>query len=411
MKYLYNITALMAASILIVGCGGGSSNDKSSADSIAFDTKEKLGESLFFDSNLSLNRKTSCSTCHNPEHGFIDAKFLKETDQSVFIDGAFSVGDDDISLGGRNAPTAAYAMFNPTFGKNAKGVYVGGQFHDGRAATLKVQAMGPPLDQAEMMMKSKADVIDRIEENPDYVVAFKKHYGETVFDDINASYESMGEAIGKFEKTEVFAPFDSKYDRFKLCREEGGRTTKCLQEGSWSLEEQLGMDLFFSEANTNCAACHTLNSKSEAPSKEIFTNFEYENIGTPRNIEAMDARVALGLQDANATFKGLGGTVNDPAHLGKTKVPTLRNIAVTGPYMNNGVFKELKTVLEFYDHMAGLGHHINPETGLAWGNNDHNATINHTLLRATLELTDAKINGLEAFLKTLTDKRYEHLIK
>lgn len=392
------MAATFAASLVLAGCGGGNSTPQE-VNSVKFDSKEKLGESLFFDKNLSLNRKTSCATCHDPEHGFVDARFSKSAvDQSVFIHGAFSVGDDDISLGGRNAPTASYAKFTPAFGQE-KGVYKGGQFHDGRAATLKDQAMGPPLDGAEMMMPDKGSVIDRIEENPDYVDAFKALYSENIFDDIDASYEAIGEAIAKFEKTDEFAPFDSKYDRY------------LKGEYTFTTEEERGYVLFFSNANTNCATCHTLNSASEAAKNELFTNFEYENIGTPRNFEAMDARAALGLQDANATFKGLGGTVNDPAHLGKTKVPTLRNIAVTGPYMNNGVFKDLKTVIEFYDHMAGLGHHTNPETGKAWGDNDNNATMNHVVLRATKALSDAKIEGLEAFLKTLTDKRYEHLIK
>ena len=393
--------SLVITATLFTGCGGGGSTEK---ESIAFDTKEKLGKSLFFDQNLSLTRQTSCATCHDPEHAFIDARFSQSgVDQSVFVNGAFSVGDDDSSLGGRNTPTASYAQFNPTFGKNAKGTYVGGQFHDGRAATLKGQAMGPPLDGAEMMMPNKQSVIERIEENPDYIAAFKSLYGETIFDDINASYEAMGEAIAKFEKTKEFAPFDSKYDRF------------LKGEYTFTKEESLGYALFFSNNNTNCATCHTLNSKSEATTQEMFTNFEYENIGTPRNSVAMDARAALGLQDANATYDGLGGAVkeSDPewkTHLGKTKVPTLRNVAVTGPYMNNGVFAKLRTVLEFYDHMAGLGHHINPETGEAWKNNDHNATINHEVLKSTKALSDTKIIGLEAFLRTLTDKRYEHLL-
>lgn len=391
------IAAALAASILLVGCGGSSNHDD--PKKITFDTKDKLGKSLFFDKNLSLERKTACFTCHDPEHGFIDARFSKGgVDQSVFIHGAFSVGDDDTSLGGRNAPTAAYAQFTPTFGQE-NGVYRGGQFHDGRAATLKDQAMGPPLDGAEMMMPDKASVIERIEENTNYIAAFKEHYGADIFDDIDASYEAMGDAIAKFEKTEEFAPFDSKYDRF------------LKGEYTFTLEEERGYVLFFSNGNTNCATCHTLNSTTEASSNELFTNFEYENIGTPRNVEAMDARAVLGLQDSNATFLGLGGTVNDPAHYGKTKVPTLRNIAVTGPYMNNGVFKELRTVIEFYDHMAGLGHHTNPETGQPWGDNDHNSTINHAVLKATKALSDAKIEGIEAFLKTLTDKRYEHLVK
>ncbi|MEA1983839.1 MAG: cytochrome c peroxidase, partial [Campylobacterota bacterium] len=63
--------------------------------SISFDTKEKLGQALFFDTNLSLTRNTSCATCHDPEHGFVDARFSESgVDQNVFVDGAFSVGDD-----------------------------------------------------------------------------------------------------------------------------------------------------------------------------------------------------------------------------------------------------------------------------------------------------------------------------
>lgn len=391
------IAATVAVGMILVGCGGGSSNTVID-DPLTFDTKEKLGESLFFDANLSLDRKTSCATCHDPEKGFVDARFSEPgKDQTVFIHGAFSVGDDDISLGGRNAPTASYAQFSPTFGEE-NGVYKGGQFHDGRAATLQDQAMRPPLDSAEMMMPDKGSVIDRIEENADYIAAFKALYAEDIFDDVNASYEAMGEAIAKFEKTEEFAPFDSKYDRY------------LRGEYNLTLEEEGGYVLFFSNNNTNCVTCHSLNSESEASENELFTNFEYENIGVPRNIEAMDARAAQGLQDANATFLGLGGTVNDPAHYGKTKVPTLRNIAVTGPYMNNGVFKKLRTAIEFYDHMAGLGHHTNPETNARWGDNDHNATINHDVLTSTKALTDAKIRNLEAFLRTLTDERYEHLL-
>ena len=81
--------------------------------------------------------------------------------------------------------------------------------------------------------------------------------------------------------------------------------------------------------------------------------------------------------------------------------------------MSNGVFKELKTVLEFYDHMSlpATRRPINPETGKVWGETDVEGTINHEFLSDTKELTDKKIADLEAFLKTLTDKRYEHLLK
>jgi cytochrome c peroxidase len=410
MKKLSLISIALSSIFLLSGCG--------SSDSASELSKEELGEMLFSDKNLSLTRNTSCTTCHNPEHAFVDARFSEDgVDQNIFIHGALSVGDDGVSLGGRNAPTASYAQFNPEFHKQDDGSYKGGQFHDGRAATLKIQAMGPPLDGAEMQMSDKSAVVDRLKENEVYVKAFENLYGSDIFDDIDASYEAMAEAIAKFEKTELFAPFDSKYDRYKQCRDEGKRTNECFERDAWTLEEQAGYSLFFSQANTSCATCHTINSSSEAIKNELFTNFEYENIGTPRNIEAMDARTALGLQDANATFRGLGATVentdaNYSAHLGKVKVPTLRNVAVTAPYMSNGVFKKLRTVLEFYDHMGESNnnlHPINPETGEVWGSNDFNSTINHSSL-AQKSMNDVKIRNLEAFLRTLTDKRYEHLL-
>ena len=416
MKTILSVSAV--ALFLLSGCGGGSDASTPTLNTITLDTKEKLGEALFFDANLSLTRNTSCATCHNPEHGFIDARFREaDTDQNLFIHGAFSVGDDGVSLGGRNTPTATYAMFSPTFSKMENENYKGGQFHDGRAINLADQAGRPPLDSAEMMMSDQNAVINRIKENDAYMAAFKALYSAAIFDDINVSYEAMRESIAKFEKTDLFAPFDSKYDRFRECLESGKGEGTCLAEGNWSADEEFGKSLFFSNANTNCATCHTLNSVSEASlgTKEMFTNYEYENIGTPRNHEAMDARAALGLQDTNATFRGLGATVeatdvNYTNHLGKTKVPTLRNIAITGPYMNNGVFAKLRTVLEFYDHQAGKGHHLNPETGGIWVANDNNVSINTTVLVATEALSDRRIMALEAFLNTLTDQRYEHLI-
>jgi cytochrome c peroxidase len=386
-----NIILMSAVTALFFTACGGSSASSTNSDIVS---KESLGESLFFDQNLSLTKNTSCATCHDPDHAFVDARFSKAgVDQTVFINGALSVGDDNSSLGGRNAPTATYAMFSPTFDATT---VTGGQFHDGRAATLKDQAMGPPLDGAEMMMPDRASVVDRIKENPIYVTAFKSLFSNTVFDNVDTAYEAMGEAIGKFEKTDLFAPFDSKYDRYL--------------KGDYNMtnDERGGLALFFSNNNTNCSQCHQLKNLAESEG-EIFTNYKYENIGTPKNAIALQARANLGLGGVNDIDHG---GLNQGAADGAIKVPTLRNIAVTGPYMSSGVFKELKTVLEFYDHMSRPASRRlnNPETGQPWANPNVVATINTELLEDTRELTDRKIVQLEAFLKTLTDARYEHLI-
>ncbi len=386
-----HVTFLTVSILALGGCGGagGSSEQK------VFQSKEELGEALFFDTNLSLNRSMACATCHNPDTAFADARF-EDPSHGNPVEGALSLGDDGLSLGGRNAPTVTYAMFVPTFTLQEDGTYIGGQFHDGRASDLKAQAKGPFLDSAEMMMPDAASVIERVKENPDYVEAITEFY-EDVLDDANASYDAVAEAIGKFEKIEaVFATFDSKYDRF------------LSGEYTMSEQEELGYSLFFSNNNTNCATCHSLNSESEARERELFTNFEYENIGTPPNRANFEAK---GMDYEPDLLLGGRDDINDSEMYGKTRVPTLRNVAVTGPYMSNGVFKNLRTVLEFYDHMAGMGDHpLNPETGKAWDDPDVNATVNYEVLQATKALSDAKIDAIVAFLKLLTDARYEHLI-
>lgn len=356
--------------------------------------KEQLGEKLFFDSNLSLTRNLSCSSCHNPGKGFIDARFREENSTNP-VDGAFSVGDDGISLGGRNAPTVMYAQFIPTFEKNGNGEYFGGFFHDGRAATLKEQAKGPFLDKTEMMMPNANSVVSRVLENPIYVDNLKEIYGENIFDDINDTYDAIAESIAQFERTEVFIPFNSKYDRSKL----DSNNTNFYE---MTTLEKKGYELFFDKNQTNCSLCHAISLSGERKNQELFTNFKYRNTGTPRNIQAIQVR------DGN-TDKidfGLGGRkdINNSNHYGKVRVPTLRNIEITGPYMSNGVFKNLRTVLEFYDHMIGQGGHpINPETNQTWDIPEINSTIAHNELNASQALSDDKIEALEAFLNTLTD--------
>lgn len=387
-----HVTLLTA--LLLAGCGGGGGSSAPQEEAPKL-SKEELGDLLFHDTNLSLTRSISCASCHNADHGLADARYLESAHGNP-VGGALSLGDDGLTLGGRNAPTAGYAQLSPDFHRQEDGSYKGGQFHDGRAASLKEQAKGPFLDAAEMMMPDSQSVIERVKENDLYVSNFKTLYGETIFDDTEAAYDALAEAIAKYEKTEEFAPFDSKYDRWKAGKAE------------FSEEEELGYTLFFSNNNTNCATCHALNSQSESP-RESFTNFEYENIGTPRNTAALSAK-GLSLQ---TTDLGLGGRadINDSAHYGKFKVPTLRNVAVTAPYMSNGVFKELRTVIAFYDFMAGQGGHVlNPETLQPWDAPEVNATINHAVLQSTKPLTEAKIDALVAFLKTLTDARYEHLL-
>ncbi|MCG3676745.1 cytochrome-c peroxidase [Aliarcobacter butzleri] len=348
--------------------------------------KEDLGRILFFDVNLSKNRTQSCATCHNPNAGFVD-------DRDNGVKKMASLGDDGKSLGDRQAPTASYAKFSPTFHFDEKAKkYVGGQFWDGREATLEGQAGGPPLNPVEMGMSDKKAVVDRLKENTLYVDSFKKIFGADIFKNDDKAYEAMTIAIGSFERTDEFSPFDSKYDRYL--------------KGEYDLTplEDLGKSIFFSNNNNSCANCHVL--KGEDKEGETFTNYQYHNIGTPANNEL---RAKNGVK---AIDEGLlaNSNVSDVAQKGKHKVPTLRNVAVTGPYMHNGVFKDLKTVVEFYDKYNNKDRNIDPETNKPWDEPEVKDNISLQELKAN-KLTDRKVEALVAFMKLLTDKKYEHLLE
>ncbi len=364
----------------------------------------EVGELLFHDTALSFDRTQSCATCHDPEHAFVDPR--------VGADGlvrAVSLGDDGVSLGDRNAPTVTYAMFAPRFQRGSRARvnkhnnhgtyegYLGGMFLDGREPGLAGQAAGPPLNPIEMGMPDKASVVERLRDNPVYVEALKANFGGDIFDDVDAAYAAMAETIAEFERTDLFAPFDSKYDRFTR------------GEYEMSFKELTGKSLFFSQF-TNCSICHQLEREGDPVGKfrEPFSGFEYHNIGVPVN-EAVRA-----INGVTALDEGLylHPDVDDPGERGKFKVPVLRNVAVTGPYMHNGVFRQLSTVVAFYEQFHNPdGHPLNPETGEPWREAEIPETVSADILGVGDNLTDFQIESLVCFLRTLTDARYEHLIE
>jgi cytochrome c peroxidase len=368
-----------------------------------FASTEALGKTLFFDKNLSKNRTQSCASCHQPEFAFIDAN--KDAQGKV---SAFSLGDDGISLGDRNTPSITYASFSPAFawGKHARynsqqvdyEGYQGGFFWDGRAATLAAQAAGPFLNPIEMAMPNAAAVIERVKANPDYVIAMNTFYGNDIFANADKAYEALTQAIASFEKTAEFNPFDSKYDRSL----KGDYFYDPLSK------EGQGKALFFSQQFTNCATCHQL--KPNNYKQETFTNYEYHNVGIPKNtfdrqMFGKDTRFTdSGLIDNPMTNKG-------DSLRGKYKVPSLRNVAVTSPYMHNGVFKELRTIILFYQNfLEGSQHTLNPETGQKWDEAEVLNTISEKELKDGRLLKDEEIDALVCFLRTLTDAKYEALL-
>jgi len=384
------ISGSVLALSLLSGCTPGTM-DTDAGEAAQKKAMQTLGQQLYFDPNLSSNRTQSCATCHDPQSGFVDGR-----DNGV--KGAVSLGADGHSLGDRTAPTAAYAMFSPAFHQDKQGRWVGGQFWDGRASSLADQAAGPPTNPAEMGMPSEADTVARIKENPGYVTQFEALFGDDILSKPAEAYRAMATSIGEFEKTEYFAPFDSKYDRFL--------------RGEYQLtsEEELGRTLFFSQQFTNCNQCHQLSTRPGAAG-ETFSNYQFHNIGVPANTALRKVNgVAEGFVDDGLLNNP---QVTDPAEKGKYKVPTLRNVAVTGPYMHNGVFQDLRTVVLFYDkyNSRAKRRQINPETGNPWQAPEVAGTLSMKELEHGPALDDRRVDALVAFMKTLTDERYEHLLE
>jgi len=348
-----------------------------------------LGRALFFDTNLSRSRTQSCATCHDPARAFTDGR-----DNGVA--GAASLGDDGASLGDRNVPTLSYAALTPDFGRDDDGRPRGGFFHDGRAATLAEQAAGPLLNPLEMAMPDPAAVAARVRANPRYVAAFGALEGTAAVADDARLFAAVTAALASFERSEFFAPFDSRYDRW------------LRGEVAFTYEEELGRQLFFSDL-TNCALCHVLD-RTVASRRETFTDYHYYNVGIPPNPRLRAANgSAPGRVDRGLADNPRAGA---PGNAGRFKVPTLRNILVTAPYMHNGVFRDLATAIHFYNrHIVDSSEsRTNIETGRPWDPPEVPADIAGEELRQGQPLDAQRIAILITFLRTLTDRRYEALL-
>ena len=175
--------------------------------------------------------------------------------------------------------------------------------------------------------------------------------GSTALDDTDQAYAFMATAIATFERTSAFTPFSSKYDAFLA-----GQVTL-------TAAEQRGLALFEDPARGNCIACHE-SSSPQPGTPPLFTDFGYDNIGVPRNPSNpfYTLPVEFNPDGFNFVDLGLGQTVGNSQQDGMFKGPTLRNIALTGPYMHNGYFATFKGVVEFYNTRDVKPACLNPMT-------------------------------------------------
>jgi len=322
---------------------------------------EQLGKLIYFDANLSEPAGQSCASCHTPGAGFADPDQNLPVSEGV-IPGRF---------GGRNSPSSAYASFFPEFSYTDEAV--GGQFWDGRAANLTEQAKGPFLNPVEMNNPDEATVIVKIAAS-DYAELFEQVFGTGALQDVPRAYHQMATAIATFESSQEVNTFTSKFD--------------AVQAGlaNFTRQERRGRMLFNGRAR--CSQCHTADGMmggGNTGTPVLFTDFRYHNLGLPKNLE-------FPMTD-NPVDIGLGGVLGIEAENGKFKTPHLRNIALTAPYMHNGLLKTLKDVVHFYNTRDIEGLWPEPEVA---------ENVNTTLL-GDLGLSNAEEDAIVAFMMTLTD--------
>jgi cytochrome c peroxidase len=377
----------MMLALALSGCGGGGDDGDSEATKQA--NLELLGKTLFEDANLSEPAGQSCSSCHTAVNMFTDPDQDQPTSEGVHP-GVF---------GKRNTPTAAYAQYSPPFHYDAEGeTYVGGQFLDGRAASLEEQAKGPLVNPAEMTNLDAGAVVDKVRNAP-YALLFRRVFGIAALNDPNQAYERIAQAIAAFERTRTFAPFTAKFDYF------------LKGQAQLSDQEARGMALFAAEDKGNCAACHPITPLADG-TPPLFTDFTYDNLGVPRNPDNRFYTQGVGFNPDALNFVdlGLGGALGKADENGKFKVPTLRNIALTAPYMHNGYFTDLRSVVRFYNDRdvrpacadATWTRDGDAESQHCWPVPEFATTVNHNEL-GNLGLTDQEIDDIVAFLLTLSD--------
>jgi cytochrome c peroxidase len=331
------------------------------ADDVPSRARIDLGRKLFIDRRLSHNDTMSCAMCHVPEQGFTS----NEVSTAIGLNGR--------SLR-RNAPT----LLNVA--------YVSQLFDDGRETSLENQVWGPMLGSDEMANPSIGYVIQRISALPDYHGLF-----EAAFDGQGPSVERIGRAIASYERTLLCA--DSRFDRWRYAKDQTALTQK----------EKAGFEIFSGKGH--CSDCHTIGD-----TWALFTdnNFHNTGIGWERSMRVESAtqpvHIAPGLvvnvskamlDSISAPQKGDLGRYEvtlDPADRWGYRTPTLRNIALTAPYMHDGSLSTLADVVEFYDR-GGID---NP--------------LKDPLLKP-LGLTPEEKEDLVAFLKALTGDNTEQLAR
>jgi cytochrome c peroxidase len=309
--------------------------------------KVTLGRKLFFDRRLSYNGTLSCAMCHIPEQGFTQ----NELSTPVGIEGRFVR---------RNAPS----LYNVAYRARL--------FHDGREFSLENQVWEPLLRVNEMGNPSIGVVIERLRDAPDYRGMFTAAFGR------GPGVETIGQALASYQRSLVSG--NSPFDRWYF-----GKDSQALEVAA-----QRGFELFRS---SGCSGCHTLH-----PDYALFTDGSFHDTGIGyaramltaapypgkvRLAPGVEVVPTVGFARPKANDLGRYEATGRPTDRWRYLTPSLRNVALTAPYMHDGSLPDLASVLRFYN-AGGVPHpELDPR------------------IRA-LGLSDAQLGDLEAFLRALT---------
>lgn len=299
-----------------------------------------LGRVLFYDKALSINNKIACASCHHQDKGFTDGI-------------ALSKGHADGSTR-RNA----MPVFNLRFFKAGK------MFWDLRAGTLEEQVLMPITDQVEMGIPSLTALVNKLKDVSYYPALFKNAFGTE-----EITTERIGKALAQFLRSIV--SFNSKYDK--------GLDNNFA---AFTQAELRGKQLV---AQLNCIECHSdlTNVRSPGNPNPKPTFLLVENTG--ENI--FNVGINNGL-DVNYADNGIGERTGQPKDMATFKMPSLRNVALTAPYMHDGRFATLEQVIDHYNN----GAKAHPNRGVQIPGNGYGF------------LTPADKAAIVSFLKTLTDE-------
>lgn len=300
-----------------------------------------LGRVLFYDKNLSIDNTISCASCHEQEAAF--------SDNAKFSEG----------LNGELTRRNSMTIINSRFYEN------GSFFWDERASTLEEQALMPIQDHTEMGMEL-GPLEEKLRQLDYYPILFEKAFGSS-----EVTSNNIAHALSQFMRSiiSVNSKFDKGFEAAGFPEDE----EEMPDFPNYTPQENIGMDIFYRGRNgATCLYCH----------------------GTPQHVNDEAKNNGLSL---NYTDKGKGEITGNSSHNGLFKVPSLRNIAKTGPYMHDGRFETLMEVVNHYSDNV----QDHPNLNFRLKDSD-DPSPNSNVLR--LNLTQAEKEALIAFLHTLTDE-------